>query len=162
MTEEGILIEYLRRAYHAVDGLWFMMVEEAGSFEEALELDRRVWEILAKLQARKARELMGCSGNTPAELARCFALKLTADGHQFESFIEPAEVRFVVHQCPWLELLRKSNRQHLALQVAQTICPLEGRVWCGEFSGEYEFSMPQMACAGAELCEMRFVRQTEE
>ena len=28
-----------------------------------------------------------------------------------------------------------------------------------EFGGEYEFSMPDMACAGAPSCEMRFQRK---
>lgn len=159
MSDERLLIAYLRHAYHAVDGLWFSMVEQATDFDQALAIDQRVWEVLAKIQARQARELTGCQGNTHAELARCFALKLTADGHQFESRIDDSGVTFVIQQCPWLELLRKSNRQHLAAPVAQAICPTEGRVWCAEFGGEYEFEMPQMACREADHCEMRFVRQ---
>ena len=30
-------VEYLRRSYSAVDGLWFMKVEEKRGFEEALD-----------------------------------------------------------------------------------------------------------------------------
>ena len=62
-SDDRALVEYLRRAYHAVDGLWFMIVEEAHDFDHALELDERVWAVLAKIQARKAREVTGCSGN---------------------------------------------------------------------------------------------------
>lgn len=162
MTEEAMLVEYLRRAYQALDGLWFMMSEKAVGFDQALELDRRVWEILAKIQARKARELTECTGNGPGELARCFSLKLAADGHRFESAADDREVRFVIHGCPWLDLLRKSDRQHLALKVAQIICTTEGRAWCREFGGEYEFDMPLMACAGTDRCEMRFSRKAED
>jgi predicted ArsR family transcriptional regulator len=157
--DERILVEYLRRAYHAVDGLWFVMVEKAHDFDHALELDRGVWEVLAKIQARKARELTGCAGSAPADLVRCFSLKLTADGHAFEATATDDEVRFTIHDCPWLELLRKSDRQELAARVAQAICPTEGRVWCEEFGGAYEFGMPTMACSGAGRCEMRFVRR---
>ena len=32
------LAEYLRRSYHAVDGLWFVMVEEELGFDRALDL----------------------------------------------------------------------------------------------------------------------------
>jgi hypothetical protein len=156
--QDRILVEYLRRAYHAVDGLWFMMAEQAHDFDHALELDRRVWEVLAKIQARKARELLACDGNTPEELSRCFALKLSADGHEFEASATPQEVRFLITDCPWLQLLRKSDRRHIAARVAQTICPTEGRVWCAEFGGEYEFDMLHMACSGADHCEMRFRR----
>ena len=49
MTRAEQVVEYLRRSYQAVDGLWFMKVEEALGFEAALEADRRVWEILAKI-----------------------------------------------------------------------------------------------------------------
>ena len=149
MTDYKQLAEYLRRSYHAVDGLWFVMAEEAHDFDHALALDRRVWQVLAKIQARKARDLTHSTGNTPDDLARCFTLKLTADGHQFDTSVTPSEVTFTIHRCPWFELLRNSNRQHLAAKVAQTICPTEGRVWCAEFGGEYEFDMPFMACADA-------------
>ena len=157
---DAILTAYLRRSYHAVDGLWFVKVEEALDFDEALQIDERVWEVLAKIQAREARALLGASGNTPDELARCFGLKLTADGHEFAPRETSGGVVFAISRCPWLELLRKSSRTHLALKVAQTICPAEGRAWCREFGGEYEFEMTAMACAGGDRCEMRFVPQT--
>jgi len=156
--EDRLVAAYLRRSYHAVDGLWFMKVEEALDFQEALQLDERVWEVLAKIQAREARALLDAAGNTPDELARCFGLKLTADGHEFAPRVTSDAVTFTISRCPWLDLLRKSDRAHLALRVAQTICPAEGRTWCREFGGEYEFEMTAMACAGGDGCEMRFVR----
>ena len=159
-ADQAALVDFLRRAYQAVDGLWFMMVEEASGFAQALELDRRVWEVLAKIQARKAWEVLGVRGNSAAELARCFGLKLAADGHECELAAEGGEVRVTIQQCPWLELLRRSRRGHLALRVAQEVCPTEGRVWAAEFGGEYEFEMPRMACGGAERCELRFRRVT--
>jgi len=157
--EDKILAHYLRRAYHAVDGLWFMMVEQDSDFDHALDLDRRVWEVLAKIQARKARQLLRVNGNTPDDLARCFSLKLTADGHTFDLETDSSGVRFTIRDCPWLALLQNSDRRHLAARVAQTICPTEGRVWCAEFGGEYDFEMPAMACSGADQCEMRFSRK---
>jgi len=153
---DPLLISYLRRSYHALDGLWFTTAEGTHGFDAALELDRRVWEVLAKIQARKARELLACPGSSPDDFARCFSLKLTADGHQFETTTTADEVRFLIKQCPWLELLQKSDRRHLAARVAQTICPTEGRVWCAEFGGHYYFEMPLMACSGADHCEMLF------
>jgi len=147
-SEEEILVEYLRRAYHAVDGLWFMMVEQESGFDRALELDRRVWEVLAKIEARKARELMNCAGNSPEELARCFGLKLKADGQEFEADASDEGVRFALRGCAWLDLLRKSGREHLAVRIGQAICMTEGRTWCAEFGGEYEFEIPVMGCAG--------------
>lgn len=157
-TDDRLLVDYLRRAYHAADGLWFVVVEDAHGFEHALGLDARVWQVLAKIQARKARELTGACTNSPADLARCFSLKLAADGHRFEVAISDREVCFTVRGCPWLELLRHRDRRHLAARIAQTVCPTEGRTWCAEFGGEYEFQMPAPACAGGYPCVLRFFR----
>jgi len=157
--DDHTLADYLRRSYHAVDGLWFMMVEDAHDFDHALDLDRRVWEVVAKIQARKARELLRVDGNSPQDLARCFSLKLTADGHTFDLETDSAGVRFTIHDCPWLALLQNSDRRHLAARVAQTICPTEGRVWCAEFGGQFAFEMPAMACSGADRCQMSFSRK---
>ena len=156
---DKILAEYLRRSYHAVDGLWFVMAEEDRDFDHALDLDRRVWEVLAKIQARKARELLQREGNGPRDLARCFSLKLTADGHEFDVDVGPDRIDFTIRDCPWLRLLEKSDRRHLAVKVAQTICPTEGRVWCAEFGDRYVFEMPTMACSGQAQCQMRFARK---
>lgn len=153
------LVAFLRRAYQAVDGLWFMMAEEAHGLDEALRLDERVWETLAKVQARKARELLAAPGNTTEELARCFALKLTADGHDFECEVSGGGVRFTIGRCPWYELLCKSGRQPLAEEIALRICPTEARVWCAEFGGLYAPEMPRMSCCGADVCEIRFMRR---
>jgi len=160
--DDQTLADYLRRAYHAVDGLWFMMVEQDSDFDHALDLDRRVWEVLAKIQARKARELLRVAGDSPQDLARCFSLKLAADGHTFDVDTDPGGVRVTIHNCPWLVLLENSDRRHLAARVAQTICPTEGRLWCAEFGGEYDFEMPRMACRGEAGCEMVFRAKSAE
>ena len=66
--------EYFRRSYTAVDGLWFMMVEEKYGFETALELDEFVWKVLPKIQARTIKAMMnlptGLKGLQEAVAAR--------------------------------------------------------------------------------------------
>jgi len=158
---EALLVKYLRRAYHAVDGLWFLKVEEATDFEQALEVDRQVWEILAKIQAREARRLLGVEGNSPEELRRCLNLKFGADGHDFEVDLDAEGLRVLIRDCPWRELLAKSKREHLGQRIAETICMTEGRVWCQEFGGAYEFEISELGCAGGEQCEMRFRAQAD-
>jgi hypothetical protein len=155
-ADEAILVKYLRRSYHAVDGLWFLKVEEGTDFERALEVDRQVWEILAKIQAREARRLLGVEGNSPEELRRCLNLKFGADGHDFEVDLDAEGLTVVIRGCPWRELLAKSKREHLGPRIAEAICTTEGEVWCQEFGDVYEFGIPEMGCAGAEECVMRF------
>ena len=157
--EEGLILQYLRRSYHAVDGLWFLKVEEATDFDRALEIDQQVWEVLAKIQAREARRLLHMEGNTPAELSRCLKLKFGADGHDFEITDLADGVQVTIRHCRWAELLKKSNRGELACRIAQAVCTTEGRVWCNEFGKQFKFEMPDMACCGADVCVMRFLKK---
>jgi hypothetical protein len=159
--KDKILVEYLRRSYQALDGLWFMLGEEKCGFEAALELDRRVWEVLAKIQSRKARELTHCTGNTPQELVQAFSIKLSADGQKYDAVITEAMVTFTLHGCNWLEILKKSGREHLGACVGRTICQAEGRIWGEEFGGEYKFEIPKLACEGNAQCEMKFVKKRQ-
>jgi len=159
VSDDKALSEYLRRSYTALDGLWFVMVEEAYGFQQALQLDEKIWEVMPKIQARKAREVLGITGNSIADLAACFGLKLRADGHEFEVHQQPESIRFTVLRCQWLELLRSSGREHLAEQISGRICPTECRGWCAEFGDEFEFEIPQSLCSGAEVCQIVFRHQ---
>jgi hypothetical protein len=149
------LIEMLRRSYGAVDGLWFVMCEERLGFETALELDDAVWQVMPKIQARKARQVLGLTGHTLDELARALGLKLAAEGHTFEvsQTAERLEVR--VDECPWHDALAKSDRMHIATQVARVICTNEANGWATEFGQQAGFDFAAGKCCGGECC--RFV-----
>ena len=160
MTDDHLLVEYLRRSYHAADGLWFVKVEEATDFDQALAIDRRVWEILAKIQARKARELLRSQDSSIPELVRCFSLKLAADGFRFETEMSANEARFFLLDCPWLALLRRAKRDHLAARLAEMMCLTEGEAWAREYGEEYRFSAPKLICqGGGDRCEWAFARR---
>ncbi len=46
-----------------VDGLYFLGIEEAFGTEAATEIDKKVWEIMGKIEARRLRKLFDISGN---------------------------------------------------------------------------------------------------
>ena len=47
----------------AVDGLYYLGIEEALDTEAATEIDRKVWEVMGKIEARKLKEFFGMKGN---------------------------------------------------------------------------------------------------
>ncbi len=160
------IVEMLRRSYFAVDGLWFVMLEEDQGIERAMELDERVWRIMPKIQARKARELMDCSRDSPAALVRCMALKLAAEGHEFDvSVPAPVHAEIVITRCPWREVLESSDRTHLAAEIADRICATEAAVWAEEFSDEaapaIEAELAEAICRGDARCRLVFRQPTE-
>lgn len=139
--------DYFHRSYKAVDGLWFMMLEQRQSFEDALEVDVAVWRVMPKIQARKLKELTGRSQGIH-DLHECLTTKLHIEGHAFSSRpIEGGGFEILISHCPWLELLVRSNRQHLAGTIGRHICTVEYSTWAREFGDDIEFEFGLRLCA---------------
>lgn len=78
------IAEFYYRNYTAVDGIWFIKVEEKYGFDTALEIDNEVWKVLSKIQARMLKS-MGKTGNGMEALFECFTTKLTLEGFTFKA-----------------------------------------------------------------------------
>lgn len=52
----GFIFMHLRNMW-AVDGLYYLFIEEKYGTEVATEIDRRVWEVMGKIEARKIKKL---------------------------------------------------------------------------------------------------------
>lgn len=152
--------EYFRRSYSSVDGLWFMMVEDLRGFEEALEVDRRVWSIFPKIQARTLRSMLGAEKGIES-LARCIAAKHSIEGFEFEAELGgDGSLRLVVSKCPWHELMAKSGRMALSERVGSVICNAEYSTWAAEFSDQdtrIDFSLHSQICKGDRVCTFDFL-----
>ena len=150
-------IRYLMRSYSAVDGLWFMKVEEQLGFQKALETDRQVWEIVPKIQARFLKEVMGLDAGLDA-LRACFTEKLRLDGSEFGTETTSNGFTVTMHKCPWHETMIKSGREHLSNKVGDTICITEYSGWAKEFGNDISCSVMSRICDGSETCTIKFSR----
>ena len=54
----------------AVDGFYYMFIEEKYGTEVATEIDRRVWEVMGKIEARKIKKLFDITGNTVTDVIK--------------------------------------------------------------------------------------------
>jgi hypothetical protein len=59
--DEFILMQ-LRNMW-AVDGLYYLGIEEKSGTETATEIDRKVWEVMGKIEARKLKEFFNIKKN---------------------------------------------------------------------------------------------------
>lgn len=148
--------EYYKRVYESIDGLWFMMLEQDRDFEYSLEIDRRVWEVVPKIQARKIRELFGIDGNGPEALSKALEIKFRMDHADAEVSVESGSLHVKITSCPWYHLMEKSGRRHLAEKVGLVICGVEYPAWMKEFGVDGAFIMDDLLCGGAPACRMRF------
>ena len=153
--------EYFRRSYTAVDGLWFMKVEEKLGFDEALLVDESVWRVLPKIQARTLKEMLHLQSGQQ-DLDQALSARLAMEGFEFQIEPEKDSLAVTIRRCPWHDIMIRSGRGALSEQVSEVICRVENSVWASEFSGEkgegqpIEFSREKRICQGEERCILRF------
>jgi len=145
--------EYLHRCYTAVDGLWFVKVQEQFGFDKALEIDAEVWKVLAKIQARKMKELAGLSDGLDG-LFDGFTEKLSIDGFIFEAEKDSDGGGFTVkiNKCPWFEILRNSGKAELGVTICDKVGVAEYGTWAKEFGDGISFKLKKQQCKKDDIC----------
>jgi hypothetical protein len=139
-----------------------MKVEDAYGLEEAFELDRKVWEVMGKIQVRTIRQLLDKPDNSAEALAECIRFKLNTEDYGADVQTrngEEVEVR--INRCPWLQSLQKSKRTNLGPSVAEKICSAEYTAWALEFHKRLIYSPQETLCAGKGCCKIRFVANSK-
>ncbi len=142
-------LEYFKKSYFALDGLWFLMVEEGASFENALELDKKVWKIMAKIQARTAMKLN-------KEFFESLKLKWDSEGYKYHL---GEQNRVVIEQCPWWDIMKTSGRDKLAGRVGAAICPIIYNEWAKEYRAPYIITFETCMCQGSKACVLCFQKE---
>lgn len=150
------ITEFLCRSYTAVDGLWFVKVEEKYGFDTALDLDNEVWKVFPKIQARMLKSMGKMTSGVDA-LFECLTTKLTIEGFGFRTErIADGGFRIIMSRCPWHDAMVKSGREDMSGKVNSRICHTECSVWAAEFGAEVTFTVGTQICKGAERCILEF------
>ena len=158
LTDKQV-IEYFKKSYTSVDGLWFMKIEEQADFDTALQIDNKVWEIMPKIQARMLKS-MSDSKNEFEALLECLSTKLSLEGFSFtvEDNIKADNFSIAINNCPWHNLMIKSKRAGLSGKVGSVVCNSEYNVWAKEFGDNITFKLGEQICTGFKSCILHFSR----
>ncbi len=97
LTDQQVC-EYFHRSYKAVDGLWFMKVEEKHGFNAALDIDKEVWKVLPKIQARMIKSMLR-KGEAQSALLESLSLKLSWKA-SIKMEQEESGFRIRISECP--------------------------------------------------------------
>ncbi|MGM0365921.1 MAG: DUF6125 family protein [Actinomycetota bacterium] len=150
-------ISYYYNSYVKVDGLWFIKVEENLGFEQALEIDRQVWEVLPKIQARFFKSKLKDKQGLEA-LSQCIEAKLKLDNFYFKTNRTQNMLQVEIHRCPWHNMMVKSGREKLSSQVGSLVCDTEYSVWASEFGDNLDFKLSKRICGGHNRCILSFLK----
>jgi hypothetical protein len=148
-------LDYFLRGFTAVDGLWFMKLEEKFGFDTALELDNEVWKIMPKIQARKMKELKNADRGINA-LCDCFSARLELEGFRFKTEKSGDAFKLIIDSCPWHNTMVKSGREHLSAKVGNTICQSDYSGWAYEFGCRFHLDPQNRICNGSKTCVLHF------
>lgn len=154
LTQKQIA-EYFHRSYAAVDGLWFMKIEEKYGFDAALDIDNEVWKVFPKIQARLLKS-MGKLGTGTDALFEALTTKLKLEGFEFKTEKTDRGFRIIIVECPWHNLMIKSKREALSGKVGTLICNTEYRAWASEFGEDIKFELKHQICTGSKSCILQF------
>jgi len=152
------IIEYFHRCYKAVDGLWFMKAEEKYGFDCALEVDKEVWKVMPKIQARMIKMMLKLNKG-PDAFMKALKTKLELDGFKFQADKIGNGFRITITECPWHNLMIKSGREKLSGTVGATICSTEYQVWVSELAEIMEFNLQSQLCKGSNWCILEFEKK---
>ena len=148
---ERQIIEYFHRCYTAVDGLWFMKVEEKNGFNNALKIDEQVWKVMPKIQARMIKSMLDLKED-PDSLLEALKIKLQLDGFKFNIEKNKFGFNIRINECPWHKIMIKSGRAKLSGIVGATICKNEYPIWISEFGGKMQFKIKIQICKESKNC----------
>ncbi|MCL4377281.1 MAG: L-2-amino-thiazoline-4-carboxylic acid hydrolase [Actinobacteria bacterium] len=160
------IIDYLYQSYAKVDGLWFMKTEEKFGFDKALEIDREVWKIIPKIQARILKSKLEAENEADIFL-ECLKIKLKNDNFKFNLIKNKNyqsigtnksgdTIKVSINYCPWHEIMIKSGRKTLSEKIGSSICNTEYSIFSGEFEGNIKFELRSRICNGNKNCEFIF------
>jgi len=180
------IVEYLRKNFTSVDGLWFVKIEELLGFEKALEIDKEVWRVLPKIQARFIKAMLEekflyiqkagafqqnltieaggkqdsqqglTSFGTEEFFVEALRIKMRLDNFKFRLLKKPGLVKVIINQCPWHEIMLKSKREHLSDKIGSSICITEYAVFASEFLENSSFKITSQICNSARACVFEF------
>jgi hypothetical protein len=151
-------VEYFHRSYKATDGLWFMKVEEKHGFNAALEIDKEVWKVIPKIQARMIKSMLG-KGEGETALLESLKAKFAMEGFKFGVEQKPDGFQIIINDCPWHNLMVKSRRKAYSEKVGTAICNVEYSVWASEFDENIHFTLQTQRCKNSEHCTLNFKKR---
>jgi len=133
-----------------------LKIENRHGFDQALEIDNEVWEVLPKIQVRMLKSIAKMETGLEA-LFECLTTKLNLDGFSFNTRDKNEDgFEIIVDSCPWHNLMVKSGRGELSGKVGTRICNTEYAVWVSEFSDNISYELQSQICRGSELCILHF------
>lgn len=145
-------VKLMRSALTAIDGLWFLEVEEKIGFDEAFEIDIAVWKRYGPIIIKRIKKALSITKTDLDSFLQVLEYLCSIDGTKFDIKDKSPKKAFIrVTHCPWWENLKRSNRENLVRcdVVDKVIFP----EWAKSFNPKIEFLLEKSLPDGHDACE---------
>jgi hypothetical protein len=150
--------DYFKRLFVALDGIWYIVVEKYFGLENAVQVDKEVWQVMAKISARETKHLLSLPHGKLESLSRSLAFRFAVEGYKINANrVNGSVLEIQMKGCPWRRQIMKSKNEKLLRKVAEQVCPVVYETWAAEFLDQFQFEMSPKICKGGEICRLRFV-----
>jgi len=105
------LIEVYSKLYSALDGLWFLSVEEEYGHDVATKLDIKVWESLAPREAKRISDVREIAGGGIDAIIDAFRLRPTFLSKEYDVIREGNKAIVRVTKCRSLNAMERDKRE---------------------------------------------------
>ncbi len=153
------MVQLIRSALTAIDGLWFLEVEKKHGFDAAFEVDIDVWKQYGAIMINRIKKALSIEDNNLESFLKIFELLSEIDGTTFK-IVKQASTEAVLEitLCPWWENLKRSKRETLVRcdAVDRAIYP----EWIKAFDPSYELLLTKSLPEGHRACELVIKRKS--
>ncbi len=118
------LTEVYSRLYTALDGLWFLSVEEEYGHDVATKLDVKVWESLAPREAKRISNVRKIAGGGIEAVIEAFKLRPTFLSKEYKVIREKNRAVVRVTKCRSLDAMERDKREvSSCIRVLESVYP---------------------------------------
>ena len=118
------LIEAYSKLYIALDGLWFLSVEEECGYDVATKLDVKVWESLAPREAKRISNVRKVTEGGIEAVIEAFKLRPTFLTKEYEVIREENRAIVRVTKCRSLDAMERDKREvSSCIRVLESVYP---------------------------------------
>jgi len=154
LCEQKELIQLIKSSLTAIDGPWFLEVENEIGFDKAFEIDLGVWKKYGPVIIKRIIKMLSITDNDLNSFIRILEIICEIDDTKFTIKEKTQnEALILIDYCPWYENLKRSKRENLVRcdVVDKTIFP----EWIQSFNPDLKLELSRSIPEGHDRCEWR-------
>lgn len=148
---------FYERHFQSLDGLWMIETEKEIGFEQALDIDLKVWVQLLEIILRRTKHYLTLEKNSIENFVKILCFRWTVEGWDFELQDDGS---LIVHKCPYEAAMQRNPNRHDKIEaICRDMCiPFYQKI-AAKFNPDIKIRRNKHKGLGDEYCDFQFYFQ---